>query len=106
SLQGRNWATRLREINPADSNTLRCEEIVGCVKWKRPTKSVTDASPRARCATIPRRVGSARAANAWSNRFMYIEYRLYRLASIYKFRIRWKLERINPRCAGQRRAAT
>src|SRR5207247_10344561 len=96
SLQGRNWATRLREISPADSNTFRCDEIVGCVNEKRPTKSDTDASPRARCTTIPRRVGSARAANAWSSRFIYIEYRLYRSASIYEFRIRWKLERINP----------
>ena len=46
SLQGRNWATRLREIGPADSNTFKCDEIVGCVIEKRPTKSDTDASPR------------------------------------------------------------
>src|SRR4030095_8537259 len=94
-------APRPLKTRPADSNTFRCDEIVGCVNEKRPTRSDTDASPRASCTTIPRRVGSARAANAWSSRFIYIEYRLYRSASIYEFRIRWKLERINPRCAGK-----
>src|SRR5262245_30600890 len=70
SLQGRNWATLRREISPADSSTFMCEEIVGCVSEKWPTKSDTDASPRARTTTIPRRVGSARAAKAWSSCFI------------------------------------
>ena len=78
NLQGRHWACRRREINPAASSTFKCEEIVGCVNEKRPTSSDTDASPRARCTTIPRRVGSARAAKAWSSCFMCIDYSLYR----------------------------
>src|SRR5262249_201509 len=70
SLQGRDCATLRREISPADSSTFKCEEIVGCVSEKWPTRSDTDASPRARRTTIPRRVGSARAAKAWSRRVM------------------------------------
>src|SRR5262249_32170401 len=86
SLQGRNCATLRREISPADSSTFKCEEIVGCVSEKWPTRSDTDASPRARCTTIPRRVGSARAAKAWSSCAMYIDYRLYRWMSMPKLR--------------------
>src|SRR5262245_33314848 len=81
-LQGRSWATLRREIRPADSSTFKCEEIVGCVSEKWPTRSDTDASPRARRTTIPRRVGSARAAKARSSCFMLIDYCLYRLLSM------------------------
>src|SRR5262249_20313293 len=81
-MQGRNWAIRRREISPADSSTFKCEEIVGCVSEKWPTRSDTDASPRARSTTIPRRVGSERAAKAWSSCVMSIDYRLYRWLSM------------------------
>ena len=60
--QGRDCATRPREIRPARSSTLRCLETAGRVISKGSANSLTDASPRseARQDRAPGRIRKGR----------------------------------------------
>ncbi len=63
SLQGRHWASRLRLIKPARSNTFKCLVIDGAAIENGSESSLTVISPSARRARIARLVGSERAEN-------------------------------------------
>src|SRR5215471_21295175 len=69
SRAGRCCAARLRVTSPACSSTFRCFDTAWRLIENGSASSFTVASPRARRASIARRVGSANAANvrlSWS----------------------------------------